>query len=652
MSPLKYRPDIDGLRAIAVIMVVLFHAQLDLFKGGFVGVDVFFVISGYLITSQIMIALQEGRFSFKEFWIRRARRILPVQLVVLAATLIICHFLYFPKDFTFVASQTLSQLVFISNIFFFKSSGYFSANDMLMPLKHMWSLAVEQQFYLFMPVLVWLIWIYCRRHLVLLLVTVASISFLACIWMTSVNSNAAFYLLPFRFWELMMGGLIVFVPQRIFSRPVERDILSLIGVFLIAMSAFTYSPDTLFPGFAALFPCLGAALIIFAGMNTIGKGGRFLSLAPLPFIGKVSYSIYLWHWPVLMIVFYMQPQVLSWYQTTIILVIIFCLSIASWLFVERPFRQKFSSSHFIYMMLACVTLTAMAGFLQIYLYKKSMSLVSLSMEVKNQTKQKDTQHLCKAARKDFNFDRVCQTNPDSGFLPEFVVWGDSHALASLPIFFEISKKYGRNGYILAYGGCAPILGVLIKGDKKSETCRDYNEQVVNFIRSKKIKHVFFISHWAGWYNNEALYLDDESRMGGARKAYNNQIIAASRYTIDLLLAMNVRPYYVIGVPMMPFDVSHLLAMENRLGVKNTKAWMPLSKYMDQRLKGVDPFVASLKDKDVVVIDPLNRFCPEKECIAVINGKSLYADDDHLSLEGAQYEMPLFERYFHQGFSNP
>src|SRR5271170_3095038 len=289
----RYRPEIDGLRALAILPVLLFHYRVSPFRGGFVGVDVFFVISGYLITQLIEAERREGRFSIARFYERRVRRIFPALFVMLTAATIAAAFILFPVDLVRYANSLLATAGFAANFEFWREAGYFDVAAAEKPLLHLWSIAVEEQFYLVFPAL--LLLFQSRRVAITLAIFVLSFAF--AVWGVIHAPSAAFYLLPGRAWELMLGALLALHAVPFIERRWIREALAVTGIALIAIAVFGYSKDTPFPGAAALLPCLGAALVIYSSVPGITSASAVLSLPPLVFVGRISYSLYLWHWP-------------------------------------------------------------------------------------------------------------------------------------------------------------------------------------------------------------------------------------------------------------------------------------------------------------------------------------------------------------------
>ena len=339
-SALQYRPEIDGLRALAVAPVILFHAGLGPFDGGFVGVDVFFVISGYLITSIILGEMAAGSFSLTGFYERRARRILPALLLVVAACIPFAYLWMLPSDLEDFFRSVAAVATFSSNIHFWLESGYFDASSEVKPLLHTWSLAVEEQYYILFPLLLLGLRKLRERAAVPILAAIFLLSLAASDWGARAEPSAAFYLLPSRAWELLVG---VFVALYLHKHGLPRlrvlsGVASIIGVFLIALSVFALEPRTPFPGLFALLPTLGTALVIlFATERTLVR--KLLSSKALVGLGLISYSAYLWHQPLLAFARYRFFELEPW-ALWVIVAATLALAAATWKFVELPFRNR------------------------------------------------------------------------------------------------------------------------------------------------------------------------------------------------------------------------------------------------------------------------------------------------------------------------
>ena len=338
---LHYRPEIDGLRAISVVSVILYHAEFKLFAGGFVGVDVFFVISGYLITSIINLEIVSGNFSLKNFFERRIRRIFPALFFVLTTCLIFAWTWLLPTDFVAYAQSQVAVSIFASNIWFWSNMGYFDTEGALKPLLHTWSLAIEEQFYLVYPIGLLFLVRFFKRSVLAIILTVTFISLAFSQWATNKHPALAFYFLPSRIWELLVGALVSLL---LINRSVKRfrrglrEICPGLGILMIAFSVFLFDRFTPYPGMFALVPTFGTALVItFADRDT--WVGSFLSLKVLVQIGIVSYSAYLWHQPIFAFARLKSLETIRPLSPAFLLLVTFCLAFLTWRFVEQPIRN-------------------------------------------------------------------------------------------------------------------------------------------------------------------------------------------------------------------------------------------------------------------------------------------------------------------------
>lgn len=344
-SLLSYRPDIDGLRAIAVSLVVFYHFNIAPFHGGFVGVDVFFVISGYLITRILDAEIANDTYSVAKFYARRVRRIFPALLVMIICVCSLYAISEFPNDVAATSQSAISAVLFYSNIRFFLSTDYFNAKTAIDPLLHTWSLGVEEQFYIIFPLILYFLRRKARHIRIIVLFSLFVSSLLASIWMVRNDQTAAFYLLPFRAWELITGALIAerFIPTA--TSMVSRSIEAAIGITLIVASNVFLTPVSHFPGIAALAPCTGTAMLIHAGISRPTPVHRLLSVMPVRVIGLLSYSLYLWHWPlyVMYVNHFHRPTGI---ESCLLAFVCLAISAISYWTIERPFRTlRANGSH-------------------------------------------------------------------------------------------------------------------------------------------------------------------------------------------------------------------------------------------------------------------------------------------------------------------
>ncbi len=343
---MKYRPEIDGLRTVAVIPVILFHAGFSAFSGGYVGVDVFFVVSGYLITTIILSEMEQGTFTIANFYERRARRILPALFLIMLISMLFAWFWLLPSDMKDFSQSLVSTSLFFSNILFWIGNDYCSADSALTPLLHTWSLAIEEQYYVLFPLFLMLMWRFRKRWILGSFLLIAALSFTVAQWGAQHKPTATFYLLPTRGWELAIGAGIAFyflyrteAMRRLLSHKLLDEILAAIGLLMIGYAVFAYDKNTPFPSTYALVPTIGAGLIIVfsSSRTTVGK---LLSTEPMVAVGLISYSAYLWHQPMFAFIRHMSFQKPSALTFLGLIILTFLCSFLSWKFVEKPFRTK------------------------------------------------------------------------------------------------------------------------------------------------------------------------------------------------------------------------------------------------------------------------------------------------------------------------
>ena len=377
-SFLKYRAEIDGLRALAVIPVILFHAGFELFSGGFVGVDVFFVISGYLITTILIEDIEKNRFSLTSFYERRARRILPALFFVMFICIPFAWMWMLPSQMKDFSQSLIAVSFFASNILFWRESGYFDAAAEEKPLLHTWSLAVEEQYYVLFPIFLFFTWRFGKNKVFWMIVVFAAISLALSEWGWRNRATANFYLAPTRVWEILAGSIAAFVVQK---RGVQaNNSLSLLGLAAILFSIFAYDENTPFPSVYALVPVVGVVfLVLFAEKETLAA--KLLSTKALVGIGLISYSAYLWHQPLFAFARIRSPEHLSLTLMSSLAIASIILAWVSWKFVEKPFRKtnKFSVKSIFLYSFAGILCFSVLGYASPYLQLKTFNEQQISI---------------------------------------------------------------------------------------------------------------------------------------------------------------------------------------------------------------------------------------------------------------------------------
>lgn len=649
-SGLKYRPDIDGLRAVAVLPVVLFHAGISLFSGGFVGVDVFFVISGFLITGIIIGDMEQGRYGVGGFYERRIRRIAPAYLVTVVLTLSVAVVLLLPEDLAELGESALWSALMSSNIFFWvQSKDYFNGAAELKPLLHTWSLSVEEQFYLFFPIVLLVIkrmglW----RYAAALCLLAALVSFALSIYGVAYTPTAAFYLLPTRAWELIVGSLLAFGFFPTFGRGAARW-EALAGLALILGPVFLYTPGTPFPGLAALPPVIGAALIIHSGLGEPAAGRAsvvtwLLSSPPLRFIGLISYSLYLVHWPIVVFMKYYYFTIDA-YQQILIVVVSILLAFLSWRFVEQPARRGYRQLARPRLFMAtgiCIALVALAGWAAYESrglpWRVPQDIQLLASKKAHQGPDRD----CGAVFQEKRTMADLCVRGSAGREPDFVILGDSHANAVATAIFEAGAEAGRAGYQISDNGYRPLLDFVKFGEEQKY--RYLNKLVKSLLDSKpSVKSVIVAVYWRqaalvdSYYDAGGRSTDgiDAMRAGllGLVRAYPDKrfLLTLSTANSPLFGANPAGRAAWFGQPFDPVvDVAEF-------------------KQLTQAYAGV---VAELgAQPNVRLLDLSSRICDDKVCHGLLDGELAFADDNHLSYAAAKLFEPDFKTFL-SGSSDP
>lgn len=635
------RRDIDGLRALAVIPVVLFHFGFDAFSGGFVGVDVFFVISGFLITSILLRDISAGRFSFVDFWARRARRIIPALSVVMLATLAMGWLLLTAKDFSELGRAVRYQSLFISNMLFMREHGYFEPASDLKPLLHTWSLAVEEQYYIFFP-LIMVVMTRFFRHWRWMLLGVLLVSFglnVACI---EHKPAFTFFSLPTRAWELLCGAMLAVLPApRQGVRPWVYQTVGLSGMVAVLLAVFTFDRSTVFPGWAALLSALGTTALIWSGAQGPGPAARLLSLKPLVWVGLLSYSLYLWHWPVYVYantvsIDGIQPfEALGWMGLALGL---------AWLslrYVELPFREK--------RLLAGRT-SILAGGLVVIVVLVALGsairsadgvpgrLSGKALEYAQAREWRAGQMKCMRVMQDKSIDEACLVGAEHAKPPTQAFWGDSHAAALMPAIERNAHDEGRSVWLFSMGGCPPI-----PSDGLRQRCKDFNRHTLDTVLSLGIKDVVLAANWSVYvYGREngdrKLLLDARDDTAQAEQ----RMAAAIKARVAALREAGVQVWLFKEVPLQGKGVINRLTSLARVGRSADGLGRPLQEHL-ARQRFIDSVFASLSEADpgVHVIDPTPMMCTDGVCNIAMEGALQYKDEDHLSDAGGARLSPLF-----------
>ena len=650
----KYRYDIDGLRGIAVLSVVLYHAGVSPFSGGFVGVDIFFVISGYLITGLIVSDMNADRFSLVRFYERRIRRIFPALFVLMLFCGVAGWLLITPDDYKRLGLSIVATSLFVSNVLFWFQSGYFDTDAAEKPLLHTWSLAVEEQFYVFFPLYLMILTRWLPKYRTSITMAICLLSLLLSAIAVFFKPSATFYLAPTRAWELLIGSLLALDIVPVVKTTTYRNVAAFAGVGLILIAIFAYTKETMFPGMAALLPAVGTALIIW---NTGTFISTMLSTAPIVFVGTISYSLYLWHWPLLAFGSYLKIVGLAVGEVAGLLGVAAVAAVVSWKYIEQPVRS--SSSPFLKSPRIFAISTALISVFCAYGAATEFSMWPVGRTDTNKysaTIMSYPQCL---------YDTFGGINNSSCRLgggdrpPEFVLWGDSHAQALRAGIDEITRQKNISGILIGAYNCPALLGV---DNSLNRSCRAINDRIIDFLlTTPSIQTIILAGMW-GRYAEVTRYKDphpyDVLSVDGHPERRNWQSLptlieenhaaleTGLERTIATLKAAGRRVWIVGPVPEIEYNVPKALFVQ-ALGVYRDLPIRPEFQEFRDRQR----FVMTLFDKvskqfSVNVVWPHKALCTSALCDIERDGKSLYFDNNHLSDFGAKSISAIYEPIFY------
>jgi peptidoglycan/LPS O-acetylase OafA/YrhL len=624
----SYRPEIDGLRGLAVIAVIMFHAEIAL-NGGYVGVDIFFVISGYLITSLIVKELQKGTFTFTGFWERRIRRIIPAMSVMVIVVLVAGWFLLLPEEYVALGKSAIALAAVVANIYFWRNTNAYFADGEEMPLLHSWSLAVEEQFYLIMPFFLVLAFrLSSPRGRLLLPVVIVSMfgSLAASEYAVRVFPGGAFYFLPSRAWELLIGSILALMPAGwIPSSRLVRETTTYAGLACIAVPCLFYTKATPFPGFAALIPCAGTAAIIWA--NTLGSSGMsltsagsFLALRPCVFLGLISYSLYLWHWPLLSFSNHWSVLPLSLTDRLGLIALAFLLAILSWWFVELPIRRRAvfpaRSSLLSFAGLYLLVVFAFGGF--VFFTRGYPPRLPDQALLYAQAEGDQARHYDRKT-KDIRSNALPRFGV-TDHIPSVLLWGDSQAYCLLPAFDVVGKDLNFSGVAITHGARAPLLDGII-GDNfgRGEDLPRWADAVVEYVAAHKIKDVFLACFWEGYVH----------------KYDRDHFAGVFLETVRALNDAGSKVWVVLQLPSHDAPVAKSLVRSILLGA-GSESWQRTHNEHLRRTELMLEIERLSKGLDVTFLDPAPLFYDPstKRYRVEEDGKALYYDQIHITITTA------------------
>jgi peptidoglycan/LPS O-acetylase OafA/YrhL len=647
-----HRLDIDGLRATAVVPVVLFHARVPGFGGGFVGVDIFFVISGYLITSIIAKEISSGDFSILSFYGRRIRRIFPAFFVMTAFSAVAGVLLLLPSELSNLGSSIVAATFFVSNMLFWQKSGYFGLRSELEPLLHTWSLGIEEQFYLGFPLFLWLWLKFGRARTIWLGVAlVAAVSFGVGAYSIDRWQEATFYLILTRAWELLLGAFLAVWPNAAIKRSGLRDSLSIVGLLLIAWPVFTFSTATTFPGLNALFPCVGAALIIVTGMRDHSLAGRMLSNSAFVFTGWISYSFYLWHWPLIVFWKYYFIRPLNGADSIVIIILTFIIATLSWRFVETPFRKAGSNSRRVLQRGgAAMAISAAIG--AVFYFGNGLAWrvpAEAQLLASGSTDVGAFMHcIYGLTAEQIKEQRLCKIGaPDAP--PSFLLWGDSRAAAIADGIDLQARRHGRSGYYVGMYSCPPLIGIVgwyKENANQHEQCRIINSTVPALIERTHIRTVILHASWselATEYGTQRV-ADDATL---PTEKYRNQtylVDRSFRNTLDFLRKLGADVFIITNTPSATYNVPSTLARSAFTG-RNVDIRVSVRDFIHQNEFSSELFEQVGRKYHARLIHPEEALCGPDKCAVEMEGRPLFVDRAHLTHFGAMMLAPVLRPIF-------
>lgn len=679
-----YRPEIDGLRAIAVLSVILYHAGIEIFKGGFVGVDIFFVISGFLITSIILKDLEMGDFTISKFYQRRVRRILPALITVILISIPFALFLLPPEDLHNFAKSSISSLTFWSNFQFSLEAGYFDTPGEYKPLLHTWSLSIEEQFYIIYPIFFIFFIKFNKKILIFITSIILLLSLFFSQWSGNFNLQYPFidddilfysqsfwseFMMPFgRIWELALGalcGFLIVSKKNYFQVNNKKVVLfnffSLVGIVLIFFSFFYLSENFPYPSFYSLIPTLGTALLIlFCQKDTLVQ--KILSYRILVFIGLISYSAYLFHYPIFSFIKYSYFTTDGFLYIFLIPLILF-IAFLNWKYIEKPFRQKntpikklliFISLSYLFIFAICFFIFSTDGLKERTKFKLPQNITQSFNELNSGIKCFDIGYI----HLEKNQKNICQIGDGSKKEIDFVIFGDSHIVSYHDLFDKISKKYNKKGLFIGYSGCPPILDIYpLRRDQREKDCNKLNKYVFKIVNDKNIKNLVLISKWT-YYTDGNNFGKNLNFIGLKPRRSSNKNL--SRKAFEIGIEQTFKRYSKIGTNIFIFNqVPHQIMRPEEIyyksyNINKNKFEKNLLHYSVslEKHNSLKQFTTKIFDQSLKKFKNLNLisfddiFCDNMDgkCLIGNTEHSFYTDPSHLSFYGAELTMDKIEKY--------
>ncbi len=630
-----YRPDVDGLRAIAVLAVLAYHAFPHAAPGGFAGVDVFFVISGFLISGIILEGLREGSFGFADFYWRRVRRIFPALVLVLAASLALGWLLLLPDEYSQLGRHVAAGAAFVSNIALWREAGYFDSAAELKPLLHLWSLGVEEQYYLAWPLLLYLFRARPRRMLAMI-VALGAVSFAANLWLVAERPSAAFYLPVSRFWELMAGSALAFFSVHGARQARFADAQAAGGLLLLGAALALLDGTRAFPGWWALLPVLGTVLLVSAGPHAwINR--RILAQPAMVFVGLISYPLYLWHWPLLAFARIAHGGEPPAALRLALLALSLALAWLTYALVEKRIRRAQRPSLRRMALPALAGSMAALGGLGLLALQSQLMPLSASLPLIREVSLASTDW-------DYVGDQVVPGDSRKAVL----FFGDSHMQHYWPRIHKVVSERAapvRTVIFKTTGGCAPVPGI----ERRGQQCSRFVDEGLQLALRPEVDTVVLAASWVGFVQRADYY-----RVGDPAAApldvlapQNAWVLKGLEAALRRLTAAGKRVVIVLSSPRGDaFDPKSVIQREGMtIGVRAGLAPVPRSKLV-QLTSPIDArLIAVAAAAGATVIDPTDALCGASHCPAADElGRPLYKDESHLRASVARERFFAVDKY--------
>jgi peptidoglycan/LPS O-acetylase OafA/YrhL len=645
MNPLhhkSYRPDIDGLRAIAILGVLIFHLDKSLLPGGFLGVDVFFVISGFLITSIIRRDIEGDGFSIVRFYERRIRRIMPAFFVVMLAVLIAAYAWILPDEIVPFGKSMRYALFSFGNVHFHSAvQDYFNSDAAHAPLLHTWSLGVEEQFYFIFPFVLLAFSKCCKSSRVIAgsLLALLLFSFIACLHKGATSATSCFFLLPYRAWEMLAGALLAYLPIS-FKRPAwVSAVAGWLGLGLVLASMVVVSETAFRPGVMALGACAGSMLLIFAGASSQSafSASRLLSWGPVVGIGLISYSVYLWHWPLIAFREHYLPEATT-SNHAILAAASLLLGWASWKWVENPFRRPgFLSRRTIFIGWACLVL--------------AFQLVGIAIKRTNGFAQRyspEVQAILESKKRNRDFPGELKEHwsvekapiyGDKSQPPSIALLGDSHAHVLMPWLDKRAKESGKSVKMLTMFGQMPITTLVSPGDRYEDRKRCSEECLKYLLETPTLDMVIMHAYWSRYSsiisNEHGNSLETHASTSHAQGLCG---------LISTLLDMGKKVVLIYPAPVAEKNVPDFLA-RLLIDQKPLPTSIPMPSFEEENRAVIQIFDALPAHPNLIRIKPHEKLMQGNQMMLMAHGKPLYIDDNHLSEAGVGFIEDLLDAVF-------